>query len=490
MNYRLVCKLQSIILGALAAAFALSFLVSWLNEGGPNTNSEAGMLYSTLVTALCAVVLYIIGRRGSNIMFRKEALAVIGIGWIVASVFGALPYYLVLPEVSFPSAIFEAASGFTTTGASILDNLESLPKGVLFWRALSQWIGGLGVVVFFVAVLSFLGAGAKVLFSRESSAQAAELDAARVQQGVMRLLLLYLGISALCAMSFKLCGLSIYDAVCHMFATVATGGFSTRTASIAAYNNPALEWAVILFMAIGGTSLIPVLRMLRGDWQAVTRSTEIRCYYAIILVASVITTLFLLLDSTNTLEGVDRFRTAMFQVVSLLTTTGFITADFDQWLPVTHVLFLVLMTIGGCTGSTAGGAKVIRMLIASKICLIHIEKAYRARVVRTLQIDRQHIDTSAQESVLVFLILLGMVAMIGTILVSLLEPGVSLEGSISAMAACLFNIGPGFAEVGPSNNFAGFNDATKLVLSLLMILGRVELFAILALFAPSLWKRF
>jgi trk system potassium uptake protein TrkH len=490
MNYALVCKLQSIILSALTMAFLLSGAVALIYDGrAEGLSDELAFILSAAISGAAAFVCFLFGRRGSNLMFRKEALTVVGLGWIVASVFGALPYVLIYPEIGWTGAIFESASGFTTTGASVLSDLETLPESLLFWRSATQWIGGLGVVVFFVAVLSFLGAGAKVLFSRESSAQATELDTARVQQGILRLMYYYLGLSVACYVAFHACGLNVYDALNHMMTTVSTGGFSTRSLSVGAFENPTLEWSAIVFMALGGTSFIPIIRALRGNPASLRQSTEIRYFYGIIVVSTIFVSLFLFLESAYA-DSHTLIRTAAFQVVSIITTTGFVSADFNQWLPVNHVILLTLMIVGGCTGSTSGGAKVLRIVVAQRICFFHIEKAYRARVVRPLRINGQPVDSATQESVVVFLVLMAFILIGGTLGLGMLEPQVSLEGLLSATHSCLFNIGPGFAEVGAMENFGFFGDSSKLLLSLLMILGRVELFAILALFSPALWKRF
>ena len=492
MNYLLVCKLQAVILAALTVAFGGSAVLAATYDD-PTIHHEAlfGFLISALITGSFALGLFIIGRQSSNLMFRREALTVVGTGWISASVFGALPYYLILPDISFSSCVFEAASGFTTTGASVLSHLEDLPPSLLFWRSTSQWIGGLGVVVFFVAVLSFLGAGAKVLFSRESSAQAAELDTARVQRGVMRLMMLYFGLSGACCAALMLIGgMNWFEAVNHTFTTISTGGFSTRSGSVADFHSPTIEWIIIVFMAIGGTSFIPMLRFSRGDWGALGRSSEIKAYYLIVLGASALICGLLWIDHSFYGGWHETIRASVFQVLSILTTTGFATEDFNVWLPASHVIFLILMLIGGCSGSTAGGAKVIRVLIAGKISMQQIEKAYRARVVRPLRVNGETLSRDAQESVLVFFIVLVFVALLGLLAIVLMEPSMSLPGSVSAVAACLFNIGPGLAEVGPTQNFAFFGQSSLILLSLLMILGRVEFFAVLVLFAPALWKRY
>ncbi|KAF0095016.1 MAG: trk system potassium uptake protein TrkH [Puniceicoccaceae bacterium 5H] len=491
MNYSIVLRLLGTIAISIFLAFLLSWGMAWLLDDGSHWAGPArwGFGISSAIAGVVGVGLHILGRSDNNKMFRKEALATIGLGWIFASVLGAIPYFLIIDGIPFADCVFEAASGFTTTGASVLSDIEHLPLSLLFWRSLSQWIGGLGVVVFFVALLSFLGAGAKVLYSRESSAQAADLDASRVQQGVLKILLLYLGLSALCTLVYWLCGLSWYDSLNHMFTTLSTGGFSTRSTSVASFDNPAFEWAVILFMTIGGASFLVILRMLKGDWHMVRRSTEMKAYLAIIVGATALVTLFLYvgLDATTFENTV---RDAAFQVVSIMTTTGYATKDYDAWLPATHIMLLALMVIGGCSGSTAGGIKVIRLCAAWKIARHHVERAYRARVVRPMKINDQNLDQNTQESIVVFLMQMSMIVMVASIIVGVLEPQLSVPGNISAVAATLFNIGPGLAEVGPTRNFAFFHSGTKLFLSLLMILGRLELYAVLALFSPALWKKY
>lgn len=491
MNYPILFKLLSFILGAIAIAFALSLGLALVYDHQSSSDlAVPGFAFSFLLAACLCAGSFILGRTGDNKLFRKEALATIGTGWIVASLLGALPYYLILPDISLSGAVFESASGLTTTGASVLSDLENLPRSLHFWRALSQWMGGLGVVVFFVAVLSFLGAGAKVLFSRESSAQAADLNTSRVQSGVIRLVQLYLALSVACTTAYWLCGLSWFEALIHMFTTLSTGGFSTRSESIAAFANPLLEWTMIGFMALGGTSFLVIIELLRGHWRVLKNSTEVKAYYAILIGASLGLAAFLLYDPEIQTGLHEAARCAAFQAVSIMTTTGFVTTDYDLWMPVTHIVLLSLMIIGGCAGSTAGGTKVIRVIVALRVSAQHVEKAYRSRVVRPLKVNGKTLSPSEQESIIAYLVLLALVVLAGTLVVSFLEPNMSFRGIVSAMATCLFNIGPGFAEIGPSHNFAALHSYTQVFLSFLMVLGRLELFALLVLFSPSLWKRF
>lgn len=491
MNYRLVLRLQSIILAAVSVALGLSLAVAWgYEQPGWRDTARTGFGVSFLTALALALALWLTSRSASARMFRKDALATIGIGWILASLVCSLPFFLILPELGIANAIFESTSGLTTTGASVLSDLERLPNSLLFWRSILQWMGGLGVVVFFVALLSFLGASAKVLYSREASATAEELDTARVQQGIGRLMLLYFGLSVLCLVTYLLCGLSVFDAVTHMMTTVSTGGFSTRSASLAAYENPWLEWAAIVFMVLGGLSFIFILRLIRREWEEMRHATEVVFYLVVLVGASLLIWAFLSLEGSTDAPWSELLRQATFQVVSIMTTTGYATADYDQWLPVTQILLLTLMLLGGCSGSTAGGAKVIRLVVALKICRVHLERAFRTHVVRAVRVHGNTLNQEGQESVLVYLVLLGLVSFAGWILVGLFEPQLSFTGAFSATVACLFNIGPGLAEVGPMQNFALLGAPTKLVLSLMMILGRLELYAVLVLFEPSLWKKF
>ena len=490
MNYAIVCKLLSLIMLTVAIAFGLSLGVAFLYAAeGLEKGATMGFSLSMGIALALALGLYLIGRKGENKLLRKEALFLIGIAWILASVVGAIPYILILPNCGVADAIFESTSGITTTGASVFSGLESFPRSLLFWRAISQWIGGLGVVVFFVAILSFLGAGAKILYTRESSAQSSELDYARVQSGVLRILWLYLGLSALCTVVFHFCGMSWFDAMCHMFTTIATGGFSNYSNSIGAFNNPLIEWMVILFMILGGTSFLVMLRVLRRDWKEVRQNTETTAYYLILFFASLYLTIQLL-DKEHHENVMEALRAGTFQVVSLMTTTGYSTEDFAAWMPVTHSLLLALMIIGGSSGSTAGGLKVVRGLVGIKVCLVSIEKAFRPKLVRPIHINGIPLNQKAIENVITYIVLITLVGYISLVVLALFEPALTLEGTYSTIISTLYNIGPGFSEIGPTRTYAQYHDHSKYFLSLLMIMGRLELYAVMVLFVPSLWKRF
>jgi trk system potassium uptake protein TrkH len=489
MNFKLIAKLLSIIALAISCAFSLSLTVGIFYLDFPGeTHAITGFLLSIVFSLSLCLALMRLSRGSTQKMFRREALIVIGFGWILASLLGALPYWLIIPTCGFVDAIFESASGLTTTGATILHDIETLPRSLLFWRSISQWIGGLGVVMFFVAILSFIGAGAKILFSRESSAQAADLQSARIQTGIRRLMGIYMGLSAICTLTFYVCGMNFYDALNHMFTTLSTGGFSTRAMSIAAFKSPLIEWMVILFMCLGGTSFLILIRCCRGDWRALMNASEVKFYYGIILASTLIISLLVFADQNMGVH--DTVRHSLFQVVSIMTTTGFGTVDFDLWLPSTHIILLMLMIVGGCSGSTGGGIKVVRAQVGLKIFQRAVIRAYRPRIVQPIHINHQCLEEDDINNISTFLVMMGFVCIGSILILSILEPTMSFKGLISALFACIFNIGPGFNEVGPLCDYSGLSSITKLFLSLIMIAGRLELYAILALLTPSMWHRY
>jgi len=490
VNYEIIAKLLSVIISTVALAFVASFCVGEFFYYEQDKIAREEWFVTISIAIVMSIVLAFLGRNAKPKMFRKEALATIGLGWVLASLLGALPYYLILPETTYADGVFESASGLTTTGATAYGDLHSFPRSLLFWRCLSQWIGGLGVVVFFVALLSFLGAGAKILYSNESSAASTDIESGRIQQGVLQILYLYLGLSLVCMLTYKALGKSWYDATCHMFTTISTGGFGVYNASMGHYESAAIEWATILFMALGGTSFFVLMRVMRGKFRALKTNTEVLAYYAILVISSLLLTGMLLTETNQTDDFEEALRTAAFQVTSIMTTTGFSTVDYQQWPPVGHIVLLLLMIIGGCSGSTSGGAKVVRFVVAFKVCRLQIEKAYRTRVVRPIHINGKVLDKEDQDSVVTFLLILGLAFFGGLMTVALLEHDLDFTGQVMSVVATLFNIGPGLAEVGPTQNYGFFREPTKLVLSLLMIMGRLELYAILVLFSPALWRRF
>ncbi len=491
MNYAIIFRLLAVIQMALVLALSASFTVGLLLPVGEGEGfAVQGLEIAAGISLALAGLFLWLGRRGRTAIFHKEALAVIGLGWLLASAVGAIPYLLTVEGLGFPSAFFESASGFTTTGASVFAAVDELPAALLFWRALTQWIGGLGVVVFFVAILSFLGSGAKVLFSREYSGSSEDAHDGRMQTGALRIMLLYLLISGLCASAYRIAGLGWFDAVCHMFTTVSTGGFGTLPDSLGAFEKPAVEWVAVFFMGLCGVSFLLLLRVMRGGGlRALTGDVEAKTYFGLLVGGSAMAGFFLLAQGADDSLH-ETVRAAVFQTTSILTTTGFSTADFAVWAYPAQILLVLLMIVGGCSGSTAGGVKVIRLAAGFRTVVNHLEQAFRPHVVRPIRINRRTLSQKATGDIAVFLVLAGMVAVASVLVVSVFEPDLDPVSTVSAVVASLFNIGPGLGAVGPTENFGFLADHTKVYLALLMIMGRLEFFAVLVLFAPSLWKRF
>lgn len=450
--------------------------------------SIIGFLDTIGITLGISAILYIFGRKGVTKLFRREALVAIGLSWILATLVGALPYLFTL-HCDFSDGIFESASGLTTTGATAFSDFNEFPKSLLLWRSMSQWVGGLGVVVFFVAILSSLGAGAKILFSNESSGTSADFDHGRIQSGATQLMIFYLATSFTCALAYKFGGMDWFQAINHSMTTVSTGGFSTEALSLEEFQSPLLEWISIFFMAICGTTFVYLIRLLRGQTHILKQNHEVYWFYTLILVSTALLVLFLV-DQTGQLPNHDSIRAATFQCVSIITTTGYSTTDFDQWLPPAKMILLIIMFIGGCSGSTSGGVKVVRIVIATRAAMRSITHAFRPNVTIPMRMGGQTLGERAIHSVILFLILMAGLQLLAMLFVSANEPHISFLTVFSCVQATLFNIGPGFDAVGPTENFHFLRSSTKVFLSLLMIIGRLEIYAILVLFVPSAWKRF
>ena len=303
-------------------------------------------------------------------------------------------------------------------------------------------------------------------------------------------MILYLIFSGISIGVFIGCGMDWYDSICYMFTTLSTGGFSTYNAGIGAFKNPTIEWATIIIMCIGGTNFFILFNIIRRQWKEVKRNTEVPIYYLLLLIFSALISLILILSPKSTLNITDSIRESIFQVVSIMTTTGFSTVNYQEWAGAGHIFLMTLMVIGGCSGSTSGGIKVTRLIVAVKISLLNIQKSFRPRLVRPIILNGQNLEQQSQEGIMNYLVLMALLCLIGLPILGFFEYKVSFEGNASALFACMFNIGPGFNEVGPTQTYAFYHSYTKFFLSLLMIMGRVELYAILALFIPALWKKF
>lgn len=487
MNIRIVCRL----LGKLLFLFTPSMLLMlpfalWWGEW----NVIMAIGEAMALTFLLGGVLYMIGRSATEEIFRKEALATVAFSWILLSLVSAIPFHLGGMTGTFTDAWFEATSGITTTGASILTSIEAQPRSLLFWRGFLHFIGGLGIVVFFIAILPVLGVGGKTLFKQEAAGPIPEGFTPRIKDTAINLCKLYVGLNAALFLIFIAFGLSFFDALVHAMSTIATGGFSNRDAS-AGHFGWLIQWIILLFMFVGATNFRLHLRFLKGDFLCYFRSEEFRLYTTLVLVAAVAMTILLFFHRTIAVSnpGGWSFRDALFNTLTIVTTTGFGTVDFDAWPQVCRMIILLIMFSGGMAGSTSGGMKLIRFLILWKVARFHLSREASPHRVRTLKVDGRPIDPGTIHDTLVFFFVHAAIMTTACMLVALIMENQPLLTTISAVISCVNNIGPGLELVGPMESFASQAMPAKWILTALMIMGRLEHFVILIIFSPSFWAR-
>lgn len=490
MNYRLLCK----VLGLLLLLLSITML-SCLGYAYYGDNRQLGIdavdafWISISVTFAFGIILCFLGRKSGREVMRREAVAIVGLGWIMCALFGALPYVLCTPGLPIADALFESMSGFTTTGATVIEDLDTFPRSILLWRALTQWLGGLGILVLFVALLSYLGVGSKALFRHESSANSGDGTQARIRSLATRLWQIYVALSAICCVGLMALGMKFYDALTHAFTAVSTAGFSIKNESIAAYDSVGIEVWLMLFMVLGGISFMLYASLLQRRWNRWSKDEETRIYLWLLAgcTAAIGWNVYFM---ENYEHWTDALRASSFQTISLLTTTGYTTEDYTQWPAFSRVILVFLMLMGGCAGSTSGGFKLSRILLFLKFLRAGLIASFRPSQVVGVRINNKPADPSLKFQTM-FFIALGFVLLgVGTAIISLIEPKLDLVSSFGTAIATLFNIGPGLGAVGPVEGFGHLKAATKAILCLFMILGRLEFITILVLFLPSFWRKY
>ncbi|MEM6553738.1 MAG: TrkH family potassium uptake protein [Planctomycetota bacterium] len=519
MNFRYLIRqvgMLSLVV-AIAMLVPLAYSAVQARQGVPlEAEALTALCVGTGAAILVGIVLILAGRRGDiESMGRREALLLVAISWIGGSALAAVPFYTfgliapdTLPDASEPytaaaqfhslaNCYFEAVSGLTTTGATILSDIQGLPRGLLLWRSLTHWLGGVGIVVLFVAVLPMLGIGGKKLFQIEAAGPQQQGVRPRISETARVLWVIYCTLTLANILSLKLAGLDWFNAVCHTFGTVATGGFSPLNASVGHYRSPLVDWITVGFMVLGAINFGLYYRLVNRQFSAVWKDTELRVFLAILIGATIIimisltgTTLFATNGDEQPVGFVDSATPAAFQATSLMTTTGFATFDFNRWPFLADAILLGLMLLGGCAGSTTGGLKIIRIVVAAKVVWNEVERVFRPNVVRTLRVNGSPIDEPLRLAVVGYILLLLALFSLGSVGIILLQTGgeeIDFVGAATASLACLFNVGPGLHRVGPMENFDFFTPAAKLLLSLWMILGRLEVFAVIVLFHPRFW---
>lgn len=446
-------------------------------------------LISAIVVFLSGIFLsWIYGEEQEVKLKVREGFALVTFSWLAASVFGALPYWLGGTFDNFVDALFESASGFTTTGASVLTNIEAQSRAILFWRDFSHWLGGMGIIVLALAILPQLSVGGMQLMRAEAPGHSPERLRPRIAATAKRLWGIYLLLSVLEVLALYLAGMPLFDSFCHMFGTLGTGGFSTKTASIAAYhNNPAIEYIIIIFMFLAGTNFALHYRLANGQIKEVFKDSEFQFYLLVMATAFVLVTVSLLTFEEEIYPFGETIRYALFQVVSITTTTGYVTADFNTWPALAKGILFFLMFTGGCAGSTGGGIKHIRIIIMLKKAAQSLKQMLHPQAVIPVRLGNKVIPQDVVSGITNFF-LLYVFLFVGFTLI-MLGMGLDLVSAASAVAATLGNIGPGLGMVGAVENYAFLPDIGKLVLVLSMILGRLEIFTVLVLFLPSAWRK-
>ncbi|MBZ4654854.1 MAG: trkH [Peptococcaceae bacterium] len=481
MNYQKIISSLGIMLMIIGVSMVLPLMWS-LYYGDSDWLAFLG---SSIVTFLAGFVAHKATKLEGN-FHNREAFIVVTFSWLLASAFGAIPYMLTGTFTSYADAFFETMSGFTTTGASVLNDIESLPHGVLFWRSLTHWLGGMGIVVLFIAILSSLGTGGMQMFRAESPGPVAEKIKPRISETAKILWYTYLLFTVIETLLLWLLGMPLFDALCHTFGTLATGGFSTKNASIGHYASPLIHWVIIVFMFMSGANFALYYQALRGRslW-SFWRNPEFKLYLLIVLASIAFVSLDLFFSGT---KGIGNILTvSSFQVVSIMTTTGYATADFDRWPFFAQAILVALMFVGGCAGSTGGSIKVGRILVLLKQCLLELQKVVHPRAIMSLKIGGKNVPNDIVINILQFFFIYMLITVFGTVFMALL--GLDLTSAFTAVAATLGNVGPGLAKVGPVQNYSFIPATGKYMLSIFMLLGRLELYTVLVLILPSFWKK-
>lgn len=446
----------------------------------------SAFLTSAAITAGAGILASLFGKNAEKKISRRDGYVVVTFAWVFFSLFGMLPFYIsgYIPRIT--DAFFETMSGFTTTGASILDNIESLPHGLLFWRSMTQWIGGLGIVFFTIAVLPVFGVGGVQLFAAEATGPTHDKVHPRIGVTAKWIWSIYLGLTITEIFLLLFGGMNLFDSVCHSLTTTATGGYSTKQNSIAAFNSPYIEYVITLFMFLAGINFtLLYLLFLKGNFKRLFNDTEFHWYVGTVAFFTIFTTTTLIWTSPMGME--ESFRKAIFQVVSLQTTTGFISADYMTWVPVLWTLVCIIMLFGACAGSTTGGMKCIRIAIMNRVAKNELKHIIHPNAILPVRINRQVISPTTQSTILAFTFLYIAIILIGWIVLLLF--GVGFEEAFSVVISSLGNVGPGIGKCGPAYSWSGLSDAAKWTSAILMLVGRLELFTVLLLFTPGFWKK-
>ncbi|WP_346881084.1 potassium transporter TrkG [uncultured Algibacter sp.] len=493
LNYKIIFHFLGLLLLFNGGFMLLSALISLIYKDGVTLQ----IFLAGLLTITCGAISMIATRRPNKEMNKREGYIVVTFGWVIMSLSGTLPYILTGSIPNFTNAFFETMSGFTTTGASILNDIEAVPKGVLFWRSLTHWIGGMGIIVLAIAILPLLGIGGMQLFAAEAPGPSADKLHPRITDTAKRLWLIYFGYTAAETLLLSVAGMSFFDAINHSLCTLSTGGFSTKNASVAYWNGqPIIQYIIILFMFLAGTNFVLSYFAFKGKVQKIIHDEEFKLYFKFVLIFTIIAALIIYFKadiSTSSIahpmvwgEAESAFRHSLFQVLAIITTTGFVTADYTLWTPFLVVFFFGLMFLGGSAGSTSGGVKVVRHIILIKNGFLEFKRTLHPNAILPVRYNKRAISGDIVFNILGFFILYMLSFIIGALGFSMFQ--IDFDSAIGLAASTLGNVGPALGDFGPVNNYSALPPLAQWWASFLMLIGRLELFTVLILLTPFFWR--
>ena len=443
---------------------------------------DSSFFGASIVTVIFGTLFFLSNLDHDKKLNLQQAFLLTALSWLSIAVFGSLPFVFSSAEFSFINAFFESMSGITTTGSTIIPDLENMPKSILLWRAILQWLGGIGIIVMAITLMPIMNVGGMQLF-KISNNDSSEKILPKSKQIALRLIYIYSGLTILCAFSYKFLGMGFFDSLTHSMTTIATGGFSNYNDSIGFFDSFSIEISAMIFIILGSLPFIAYIKFLSGDKKIFFSDIQIKTFFKIILISVIILLLYLAINNSNNLS----LRTTLFNTISILTGTGYVNAEFDSWGSFPLLLFLILMFIGGCAGSTTCGIKIFRIQILYLFFTNHLKKIIFPKGVFIIKYDKNPIDQKFISSIISFIYLYLVIFFLLTALLSL--TGLDFITAISGAATSISNVGPGLGSIiGPNGNFSSLPDISKLILTTGMILGRLELFAILVLFLPSFWR--
>ena len=481
INTKMIARIMGSLFFIEAGFLILcSFLAVYYNE-----SDLSAFLTSTAITVGAGIIASLTGKNAEKKISRRDGYVIVTFAWVFFSLFGMLPFYLSGYIPCITDAFFETMSGFTTTGSSILNHVEALPHATLFWRSLTQWLGGLGIIMLFIAILPSLGIEGRDLYVAEVPGPTHNKTSFTFTSSARQMWILYTILTLLQTLLLLFGGMNLFDGICHAFTTMATGGFSTKQNSIAYWDSAYIQYVIIIFTFMAGTNFGLLHTAIRGNWRKLIQDNEFQLYFTIVLLASVVIGVGLYVIGWADFEK--SMRDATFQVVTLITTTGFATADYLLWPPLLGLILFLLLFVGASAGSTAGGMKVVRVYLLFKNSFVELKRIIHPNGIINVKYNNKSVHPNIMTGIMAFAILFMIVFTIGSLIMTIFTEDIIT--ACSAVVSSMSNVGPGFGSVGPMFSYAHLNDFAKLFLAFLMLVGRLEIFTVMVLFTKAFWRK-